>query len=92
MRVDLNFSKRSLYGTFLSRGTSFVALLWTSSTALTSPRRCGPHMILAYSRGGRNIDVNRRGRVSSSNATNDLLVNPRMELAFFTDADVCMWN
>ena len=69
-----------------------MALFWTRSTALTSPRKCGPHMMSAYSRCGRTIDVNRRGRVSSSNATNDLLINPRMELAFFTDADVCVWN
>ena len=87
-----NFFKRSLYGKFLSIGINLVTRFWTRSTALISQMKCGPHIMLVYSRWGCTIDVNRRGRVSSSNATNNLLINPRMELAFFTAADVCVWN
>ena len=89
--LDLIFS-RSLYGKFLSTGISVVARFWTRSTALISPMKCGLHMMLPYSRWGRATDVNRRGRVATFNATNDNLINPRIEFAFFTAADVCVWN
>ena len=75
----------SLYGKFMSTGISLVALFWTRSTSLILPMKYGPHMVLRYSRRGRTIDVNRSGRVSSSNATNNILINPRIEFH-------CVWN
>ena len=49
-------------------------------------------MILPYSRCGRTMEVYNSGKVVSSNAVNECLINTKTLFACFTGDDACVWN